>query len=40
MTELLYKKSRDGDQISKFYELCDNKGPKLTIFKIDDDNIG
>ena len=38
--QLLYKKSRDGDQISKFHELCDNKGPTLTIFQTEDDNIG
>ena len=38
--QLLYKKSRDGDQISKFHELCDNKGPILTIFKTEDGNIG
>ena len=38
--QLLYKKSRDGDQISKFNELCDNKGPTLTIFKTEDGNIG
>ena len=39
-TQLLYRLSIDGDQISKFHELCDNKGPTLTIFKIDDGNIG
>jgi len=38
--QLLYKKSRDGDQISKFHELCNNKGPTLTIFKTEDGNIG
>ena len=38
--ELLYKKSRDGDQISKFHELCDNKGPTLTLFQTEDGNIG
>ena len=31
--ELLYRLSRDGDQISKFHELCDNKGPTLTVFE-------
>ena len=31
--ELLYRLSRDGDQISKFHELCDNKGPTLTLFE-------
>ena len=38
--ELLFKKSRDGDQISKFHELCDNKGPTLTLFQTEDGNIG
>ena len=38
--QLLYSKSRDGDQISKFHELCDNKGPTLTVFKTEDGNIG
>ena len=38
--QLLYKKSRDGDQISKFHELCDNKGPTLTVFQVEDGNIG
>ena len=31
-TELLYRLSDDGDQFSKFHELCDNKGPTLTLF--------
>ena len=39
-TQLLYRLSRDGDQISKFHELCDDKGPTLTLFKVDDGNIG
>ena len=38
--ELLYRLTRDGEKISKFHELCDNKGPTLTIFKIGDGNIG
>ena len=32
--ELLYRFSRDGDKISKFHELCDGKGPTLTLFKV------
>ena len=32
--ELLYRFSRDGDKISKFHELCDDKGPTLTLFKV------
>ena len=31
--ELLYRLSRDGDQISTFHLLCDNKGPTLTLFE-------
>ena len=38
--ELLYRLSRDGDTISKFHELCDNKGPTLTLFKTTDGNKG
>ena len=38
--ELLYRFSRDGDQISKFHELCDNKGPTLTLFETEDGNKG
>ena len=36
--ELLYRMSRDGDKISKFHELCDNKGPTLTLFETTDGN--
>jgi len=39
-SELLYRLSRDGKELSKFHELCDDKGPTLTIFQIDDGNIG
>ena len=39
--QLLYSKSRDGDQISKFHELCDNKGPLLVLYQIEGgDKIG
>ena len=38
--ELLYRKSRDGDQISTFHRLCDNKGPTLTLFETNDGNLG
>ena len=37
--ELLYRLSRDGEEIKKFHELCDNKGPTLTLFKTNDGNI-
>ena len=38
--ELLYRLSRDGDQISTFHSLCDNKGPTLTLFNTTEDYIG
>ena len=38
--ELLYRLSRDGEEISKFHELCDNKGPTLTLFYVTDGNKG
>ena len=31
--ELLYKKSRDGNSYKTFHQLCDNKGPTLTLIK-------
>ena len=34
--ELLYRLSRDGEKISKFHELCDNKGPTLTLFQVEE----
>ena len=30
--------SDNGDQISKFHELCDNKGPTLSLFHVKDGN--
>ena len=33
ITKLLYKASRDGFSAEKFHELCDHKGPTLTIYK-------
>jgi len=38
--ELLYRLSKDGDKISKFHELCDDKGPTLTLFETTDGNKG
>ncbi len=38
--ELLYRLTKDGEKISTFHELCDNKGPTLTLFRITDGNIG
>jgi len=37
--ELLYRLSENGDNISTFHELCDNKGPSLTLFHVNDENI-
>jgi len=39
-SELLYRLSRDGKEISKFHKLCDDKGPTLTLFQIEDGNKG
>ena len=39
-SKLLYRLSRDGDQISMFHKLCDNKGPTLILFLVSDGNIG
>ena len=36
--ELLYRMSYNGDQYSKFHELCDNKGPTLSLFHVKDGN--
>ena len=33
--ELLYRLSRDGEKISTFHKLCDNKGPTLTLFQVE-----
>ena len=38
--ELLFRLTRDGENISKFHELCNNKGPTLTLFLTKNDNIG
>jgi len=38
--ELLYRLSKDGDQISTFHNLCDNKGPTLTLFETKEGNKG
>ncbi|XP_052678093.1 interferon-induced protein 44-like [Crassostrea angulata] len=37
--ELLYKVSRDGQSCKRFHELCDNKGPTVTIFYNTDNNV-
>ena len=37
--ELLYRLSENGESYSTFHELCDNKGPTLTLFQVNDGNI-
>ena len=37
--ELLYRLSENGESFSAFHELCDNKGPTLTLFHVNDGNI-
>ena len=37
--ELLYRISENGESYSTFHELCDNKGPTLTLFHVNDGNI-
>ena len=37
-TKLLYSLSRDGEKVSKFHELSDNKGNTLTLFHTKDGN--
>lgn len=32
-TELLYRLSKDGESIATFHQLCDNKGPTITLFE-------
>ena len=36
--ELLYRLSENDNQISVFHELCDNKGPTLTLFHVNNGN--
>ena len=36
--ELLYRLSENDNQISVFHDLCDNKGPTLTLFYVNDEN--
>ena len=37
--ELLYRGTRDGTQPEKFHNLCDDKGPTITLFKNEKGNI-
>ena len=37
--ELLYSLSENGYNKSTFHKLCDNKGPTLTLFHVNDGNI-
>ena len=35
--KLIYDAKENGDKVSKYHSLCDNKGPTLTIFTTSDD---
>ena len=37
--KLLYRMSRDGDSIKTFHKLCDNKGPTISLYLLNDGNI-
>ena len=37
--ELLYRLSRDGENISTFHKLCDNKGPTITLFESNQNTV-
>lgn len=37
--KLLYRATRDGANASNFHQICNNKGPTLTLFKSDKNNI-
>ena len=37
-SDLLYRLTRDGNQFSKFHQLCDNQGPTLTLLHVEDGN--
>ena len=37
--ELLYRGTRDGTQPKNFHDLCNNKGPTITLFKNEKGNI-
>ena len=37
--ELLYRATRDGDSASNFHSKCNNKGPTITLFETDKENI-
>ena len=37
--KLLYRLSENGDKFSTFHKLCDDKGPTLTLFHVNDGNI-
>ena len=37
--ELLYRGTRDGSKPKNFHDLCDNKGPTITLFKNERGNI-
>ena len=36
--EILYRLTRDGEEISTFHKLCDNKGETLTLMETEEGN--
>ena len=38
-TNLLYRKSKDGESYDTFHDLCDNQGETLVLIKSDEDFI-
>lgn len=36
--DLLYRLSENGEKFSNFHLLCDNKGPTISLFHVNDDN--
>ena len=37
--KLLYRMTRDGDSIRTFHNLCDNQGPTISLYLLNDGNI-
>lgn len=37
--QLLFRMTRDGDNFTTFHRLCDNQGPTITLYKLEDNNV-
>jgi hypothetical protein len=37
-TDLQYRASRDGWDVTDYHRICDGKGPTVSLFKIKDNN--